>query len=88
MPEVAMTNFGKNRKPEANFGDAPHVSQDAYREFIGHNLAMACFEADMWFRYASAGDDFGLTYTIRRLVAHTKAAIAIHADLQASRGSL
>ncbi len=85
-----MTNFGNNhlgnnQEPEASFGDAPHASQDAYREFIGQNLAMACFEADMGVRYASAGDDFGLTYAIRRLVAHIKAVIVIHADLQASK---
>ncbi len=47
-----MTNFGNNhlgnnQEPEASFGDAPHASQDAYREFIGQNLVIACFEADM-----------------------------------------
>jgi hypothetical protein len=80
-----MVDYRKAGKPAADGSEAPHSSQDACREFIGENLEMACFQAGIGVQYASVGDDFGLTYALRRAVAHIKAAIAAHADLQASK---
>ncbi len=80
-----MTDRDDNSTPKSDVYGKTQEDLASFREFIAANLQMACFEADMGVRYASAGDDFGLTYAIRRLVAHIKAAIAIHADLQASK---
>jgi len=80
-----MTDPGNISPPELDVRQTAHEHLANCREFIGENLEMACFQADMGCRYASVGDDVGLTYALRRLAAHVKAAIRTHADLQASK---
>ncbi len=80
-----MADFGNATKPVPGRSEAPYGSQDAYRQAIAETLDMACFHAELGIRYASAGDDVGLTYTMRRLATYLKAAIGIHADLRASK---
>ena len=80
-----MTDFRIGTKPVTDRSEAPYGSQDAYRQAIAETLDMVCFHAELGIRYASVGDDFGLTYTIRRLATYLRAAIGTHADLQASK---
>ncbi len=80
-----MTDFRDGTKPVKDRSEAPYGSQDAYRQAIAETLDMACFHAELGARYASVGDDLGLTYTMRRLASYLKAAIGTHADLQASK---
>jgi hypothetical protein len=62
-----------------------HGTPGALREFIGENLDMARIQAELGVTYAALGDDAGLAYAIRRLVAHTKAALATAAHLAKAR---
>jgi hypothetical protein len=80
-----MTDFGSATKPITDRSEASFGSQDAYRQAIAETLDMACFHAELGIRYATVGDDFGLTYTIRRLATYLRAAIGTLADLQASK---
>jgi hypothetical protein len=64
---------------------APHGTPDAYREFIGETLAMARTQADLGATYASIGDDAGLEYAVRRLVAYTRAALGTLNDLRTTK---
>jgi hypothetical protein len=59
-----------------------HGTPAALREFIGECLAMTRVQAELGEAYCSIGDDIGLEYSIRRLVAYTKAALATLADLR------
>ena len=62
-----------------------HGTPDAYREFIGETLAMACIQADLGVTYASISDDAGLEYAVRRLVAYTRAALTTLNDLRTTK---
>jgi hypothetical protein len=64
---------------------APHGTPDAYREFIGEMLAMACIQAELGATYASISDDAGLEYALRRLVAYTRAALGTLNDLRTTK---
>ena len=70
--------------PASNQG-APHGTPDAYREFIGEMLAMACIQADLGVTYAGIHDDAGLEYAVRRLVAYTRAALGTLNDLRTTK---
>lgn len=59
-----------------------HGSPEAYREFIGEMLAMASIQAQLGETYASIGDDAGLEYAIRRLVAYVRASRDTLLDLK------
>jgi hypothetical protein len=63
----------------------PHGTPDAYREFIGEMLAMARIQAELGVTYASIGDDAGLEYALRRLVAYTRAALGTLNDLRTTK---
>jgi hypothetical protein len=60
-----------------------HGTPAAYREFIEENLSMARIQAELGATYAAIGDDTGLEYATRRLVAYTRAVIATLGDLKA-----
>ncbi|WP_262299708.1 hypothetical protein [Microvirga sesbaniae] len=64
---------------------APHGSPWAYREFIEETLNMARIQAELGVTYASIGDDAGLEYTVRRLVAYTRAALTTLNDLRTTK---
>lgn len=59
-----------------------HGTPEALREFIGEHLSLAALQADLGATYAAVGDDVGLEYAIRRLVAYTRTAIGTLADLK------
>jgi hypothetical protein len=61
---------------------------DNFREFIGETLAMAQVQAELGATYAAIGDDAGLEYSVRRLVAYTKAAVGTLNDLKAEKPKL
>ena len=63
-----------------------HGTPDAYREYIHEALWFAQIQADLGFTYAAIGDDAGLEYAVRRLVAYTRAAVAVLSDLKAMKG--
>ena len=60
-----------------------HGTPAAYREFIEESLAMARIQAELGATYAAIGDDVGLEYATRRLVAYTRAVIGTLGDLKA-----
>jgi hypothetical protein len=71
--------------PETPFGDqAPGIvdGRPALREFIAENLHLASYEADSAWRCAEIGDDSGLRYHVRRMVAHTKQVASSTNDLR------
>lgn len=55
---------------------------DAYREFIAETLAGAEIHARIGVTYAEIGNDAGLDYAIRCLVANARAAVSVLADLK------
>ncbi len=57
----------------------------AYREFIEETLSMARIQAELGVTYASIGDDAGLEYAVRRLVAYTRAALGTLNDLRTTK---
>lgn len=59
-----------------------HGTPDAFREFIAETLAMAQIQANLGTTYAEIGDDMGLEYAVRRLVAYTRTALATVNDLR------
>ncbi|MFC4170487.1 hypothetical protein ACFOYU_00170 [Microvirga sp. GCM10011540] len=63
----------------------PHGTPDAYREFISETLDMARIQAELGVTYASIGDDAGLEYALRRLVAYTRAALGTLNDLRSNK---
>jgi hypothetical protein len=64
---------------------APHGTPWALREFIEESLAMARIQAELGATYASIGDDAGLEYAVRRLVAYTRAALGTLNDLRTNK---
>jgi hypothetical protein len=62
-----------------------HGTPAAFREFIGECLAMVRVQAELGETYCGIGDDVGLEYSIRRLVAYTKAVLPTLADLKEMR---
>ena len=62
---------------------APIGTADELREFAAENLQLARIQADLGATYAEIGDDPGLEYATRKLVAHTRAVVATVADLKA-----
>ena len=62
-----------------------HGTPGVLREYIGEALDMARIQADLGVTYATIGDDAGLEYTLRKLVAYTKAALATLNDLRRSK---
>ena len=58
---------------------------DAYREFLALTLGGAHIHANLGQTYAEIGDDAGLDYSIRSLVACTRAAVDTLADLKAMK---
>ncbi|GEO18748.1 hypothetical protein [Microvirga aerophila] len=62
-----------------------HGTPAAYREFIHETLAMAQIQAQLGTTYAALGDDAGLEYAMRRLVAYMRAAVDTFKDLKAQK---
>jgi hypothetical protein len=62
-----------------------HGTPDAYREFIREMLALAQIQAELAVTYARAGDDVGLEYALKRLVAYLRAAVTVFKDLKAMK---
>ena len=58
---------------------------DAYREFIAETLAGAKIHAGVACTYAEIGNDAGLDYAIRCLVACTRTAVSTLSDLKAMK---
>jgi hypothetical protein len=72
-------------EPSHFHSGAPHGSPWAYREFIEETLGMARIQAELGVTYASIGDDAGLEYAVRRLVAYTRAALGTLNDLRTTK---
>ena len=64
-----------------------HGTPAALREYIHEVVKRAAIQAEIAMQYAELGDDAGLDYTIRHLVAYTKSALATMADLKAMKGN-
>lgn len=62
-----------------------HGTPEAFREFIAECLGMARIQAELGGTYAAIGDDAGLEYAVRRLVAYTRAALGTLNDLRADK---
>jgi hypothetical protein len=62
----------------------PHSygTPDVYRQFIAETLAGAEIHARIGQNYAEIGDDPGLDYAIRCLIANTRAAVSVLANLK------
>jgi hypothetical protein len=80
-----MTDRNHTLEPQMHGGEAPYGSPEAYRESIAEHLAMTRIQAELGITYAQIGDDVGLAYTARRLVAYFKAALGDLNDLQESK---
>lgn len=61
---------------------APYGTPEAYRQFIAETVAGAAIHADLARTYAEIGNDAGLAYAIRCLVACTKVSVSVMADLK------
>ena len=63
----------------------PHGSPAALREFIAESLSMVVIQAQLGGTYAGIGDDTGLEYAVRKMVAYTRAVLGTLADLQEAK---
>jgi hypothetical protein len=61
---------------------------DVYRQFIAETLAGAEIHARIGQNYAEIGNDPGLDYAIRCLVANTRAAVSVLANLKEMNATL
>ncbi|EIM26834.1 hypothetical protein [Microvirga lotononidis] len=59
-----------------------HGTPDAYRQYLAEVLWFAQIQADLGSTYAAIGDDAGLEYAVRRLVAYLRSVIAALSDLK------
>jgi len=66
----------------APFSRVAHGRPDAYRELIAENAWYAAVQADLAQTHAAIGDDVGLEYAVRRLVAYTRQIAGTLADLK------
>jgi hypothetical protein len=57
------------------------------RACIHEAAGLAALQAQMAMAYAELGDDVGLQYALRRLVAYTRSALAMLSDLNKHRGA-
>jgi hypothetical protein len=80
-----MTDPVDAAPPMSDGGHAVPGLHGGYRQAISERLELVCVHADLGIRYASIGDDTGLTYALRCLAAYLRTTISIHADLQASK---
>jgi hypothetical protein len=64
---------------------AAHGTPEAYREYVAEMLALARIYADMGATCATIGDDVGLDYAHRKLVAYVRASLSTVADLKDMR---
>jgi hypothetical protein len=55
---------------------------EAYRQFIAETLAGAAIHANVARTYAEIGNDAGLAFALRCLVACTRTSVSIMADLK------
>ena len=60
-------------------------SLDAYRAFIAETLAGAEIHARIGQSYVEAGNDAGLEYSVRCLIANVRAAASVLAELKKSK---
>jgi len=79
-------------RPSVPASTAPHDTpppsahaHDGYRDYIAEQLAMIRIQAEVGETHASIGDDAALTYAMRRLAGHMKAAIGALADLKQAK---
>lgn len=63
-------------------GHIAYGTPEAYRQFIAETLAGAEIHANVARTYAEIGNDAGLAYAIRCLVACTRASVSAMADLK------
>jgi len=61
---------------------APIGSTQELREFALESLGLAAIQAQLGAQYADIGDDAGLEYAVRKLVAYTRLAIGVVGDLK------
>jgi hypothetical protein len=64
-----------------------HGTPEAYREFIHEMLVLAQLQAELAATYAAIGDDVGLEYALKCLVAYLRAATTVFKDLKNMKGS-
>jgi hypothetical protein len=67
------------------FEHVAHGTSDALREFIAENAAMLGIQATLAAQYAAIGDDTGLEYAVRRLLAYTRQIVGTLADLKEAK---
>jgi hypothetical protein len=63
---------------------APIGSRQELREVALESLGMAAIQAQLGAQYAHIGDDAGLQYAVRKLVAYTRLAIGVVGDLKSA----
>lgn len=80
--------MAKPPTPEPGSPPAPTsaISNAARREWIAELLWKVGMHADLGTTYAELGDDAGLGYTMRKLIAHARAARDTFQDIKASKG--
>jgi hypothetical protein len=61
---------------------APYGTPDAYRQVIQEALWRIRVQAQLGDLYVAAGDDAGLVYAMRQLVAYVRLAMSTLGDLQ------
>ena len=68
-----------------SFTNVAHGTPDAFREFIAENAALVRVQAGLAETYAATGDDVGLEYAVRRLLAYTRQVVGTLADLKEAK---
>ena len=71
--------------PHSPVDHIAYGSLDAYREFIAETLAGAEIHARIGQSYVEAGNDAGLEYSVRCMIANVRAAASILAELKKSK---
>jgi len=69
----------------APFSNVAHGTPDALREFIAENAGLARIQAELAETFAAIGDDTGLEYAVRRLLAYTRQVVGTLADLKEAK---
>jgi hypothetical protein len=65
--------------------EAGHGGPEMLREVVIEHLQLVALHAHLGIGHAEAGDDLGLSYSVRRLVAYVRVVVTTAADLAERR---
>jgi hypothetical protein len=83
---IGSPALGDDARPIEGGSEHGVDARPGLREWAAQNLYLVCHESESAWRCAEIGDDYGLAYHTRRLIAHAKAVAGTVNELRRSNG--